>query len=93
MSDKIRTRDLRKLERRSFMKKLSAVGVSGPMLKYMSKEKFEDAVDKDEVPYVAYRKVVEKEPRKPEGVVDAFVFKMTTQKYLSEVREFIFFGS
>ncbi|MFB6283626.1 MAG: hypothetical protein ABEK59_06790 [Halobacteria archaeon] len=47
------------------MKKLSAVGVSGPALKYMSKEKFENSLDKDEVPYVAYRKVVEKEPGKP----------------------------
>ena len=47
-----KTRDLRKVNRRSFLRKLSAMGVSGAALQYMTKDALADVTDdpSDEIP-------------------------------------------
>ena len=47
-----KTRDLRKMNRRNFLSKLSAMGISGAALQYMTKDALAEVIDnpKEEVP-------------------------------------------
>ena len=53
-----KTRDLRKVNRRSFLRKLSAMGVSGAALQYMTKDALAEVTDdpSDEVPILTYKR-------------------------------------
>lgn len=57
-----KTRDLRKMNRRNFLSKLSAMGISGAALQYMTKDALAEVTDdpKDEVPRLAY--VIREDP-------------------------------